>query len=305
VQSAVLRSPSSPRDGFVVIAALWMLVALATLATVYSAYVAQSAVELRVPDDAIESESSIRASLQLTAYQLSPAKIEHRPTRGAFGFRLAHADLAVEFVSEAARIDLNAAPSTLIAGLFAVLGAPPQTAENYAERVLGWRAPAKDNLPSSEDALYRTAGLAYGPRRSPFRHVDELWLVLGLPPVLVERALPFLTVYSGLGEVNVLDAAPKVIAALPGMSPPRLKAFLSERERFPADPQFVAGALGGNVSGATTKGSDAYRVRTQMRYREGRQKQSEVVIMMMPGSGAEPYRVLSWRDIDPDTRGGG
>jgi hypothetical protein len=42
-----------------------------------------------------------------------------------------------------------------------------------------------------------------------------------------------------------------------------------------------------------------------MRYRDGRQKQSEVVIMMMPGSSAEPYRLLSWRDIDPDTRGGG
>src|SRR5262249_50474819 len=194
--------------------------------------------------------------------------------RGALGFRLSRADLAVEFISEAARIDLNAAPSTLIAGLFAVLGAEPQAAESYAERVLGWRTSAKDNMPNSEDALYRGAGLLYGPRRSPFRHVAELWLVLGLPAALVERALPFVTVYSGLGEVNVLDAAPEVIAALPGMSTPRLKAFLSQRDTFPADPQFIAGALGGNVSGATTKGSDAYRVHPRIRYGDGRQKEA-------------------------------
>ena len=127
--------------------------------------------------------------------------------------------------------------------------------------------------------------------------------MLGLPPALVERALPFVTVYSGLREVNVLDAAPEVIAALPGMSSGRLNAFLNQRETLPADAQFIASALGGSQVGATTKGSDAYRVRTRMFYGDGHEKLSEVVIMMA-GSDAEPYHILSWHDIDPNNGNG-
>jgi general secretion pathway protein K len=289
-------------DGFILVAALWILTALATLAMIASVYVAQSAVALRTNDEAMQTEALISASVELTAYQLSTAAIASRPTRGAFRFRLARAEVTVEFMSEAARIDLNAAPKALIAGLFVVLGAPPEAAEQYAERVVAWRSPPRLNAQDSEESLYRAAGLLYSPRRSPFNHVDELWLVLGLPPALVERALPFVTVYSGRREVNVLDAAPEVIAALPGMSSGRLGAFLGQRESLPSDPRFIAGALGDKQAGASIRGSDAYRVRTRIAFEGGRQKISEVVIMMMVGSVADPYRILSWKsDIDPAT----
>lgn len=298
---------SSADDGFIVVAALWILAALATLALVYSAYVAQSAIALRVNDDAVQTEALMASSLELVAYQLSSPVAEQRPTRGAFRFRPARADVAVEFMSEAARIDLNAASKGLIAGLFAVLGAPPAAAEQYATRVIGWRTPPKPNAQNGqnaqnapdddEDSIYRTAGLAYSPRRAPFNHVGELWLVQGLPPALVERALPFVTVYSGMPDINVLDARAEVIAALPGMSPDRLTAFLGQRETLTADPQMVAAALGGDQKGITTKGSNAIRVRTRIAFDDGRRTTSDVVIQI--GGTDDPYRVLSWQgDID-------
>ena len=37
-----------------------------------------------------------------------------------------------------------------------------------------------------------------------FQHVGELALVLGIPEFLVERALPYLTVYSGQPQINIL-----------------------------------------------------------------------------------------------------
>ena len=289
--------PPSARDGFIVVAALWMLTALATLALIYSAYVAQSAIALRVNDEAVQTEALITSSLELVAYQLSSPAADRRPTHGAFSFRLGGADVTVEFLSEAARIDLNAAPKALIAGLFAVLGAPAQVAEQHADRVVGWRTHPKPNVQDDEDLLYRATGLRYSPRGSPLNHIDELWLVLGLPPVLVERALPFVTVYSGMPNVNVLDAPPQVIAALPGMSPARLNAFLGQRETMTADPQFVVDALGGNQVGATIKGSDAVRVRTRIAFDSVRRTTADVVILV--GGTDDPYRVLSWRsDID-------
>jgi general secretion pathway protein K len=288
--------PETSRDAFIVVAALWILLALATLASVAAAYVSQSAIALRANDETVRTEALVAASLELTAYRLSSNAAIQRPTRGAFRFRQSRAEVTVEFRSEAARIDLNNAPKELIAGLFAALGAPPEAAAQYADRIVAWRSAPQQNAADSEAALYRVAGLRYPPRRAPFSHMDELWLVLNLPPALVERALPFLTIYSGMAEVNVLDAPAEVIAALPGMTAGRLNAFLGQRDNLPADPQFVAGALGDSQAGATVKGSDAYRVRTSLVLDNGWRKTSEAVIMMVADSPTVPYLVLSWRD---------
>ncbi|BBF93158.1 general secretion pathway protein GspK [Blastochloris tepida] len=292
--------PVSARNGFIIIAALWIIAALATLASIYSVYVARSAMALGVNDERVETDQLVTAALELAAYQMSSAAPAARPTKGAFRFRLAGAEVAVEFMSEAARIDLNAARKTMIAGLFAALGAKPDAAAAYAERVVGWRTPPKPDAPDSEASLYRAAGLPYGPRGAPFDHVAELWLVHGLPPALVERALPFVTVHSGQSDVNVLDAPPEVIAALPGMTPARLDAFLRQRDRLASAPQFVAGALGGNQIGATTRGSSAVRVRTGITLASGRRTVSDVVIQL--GGATNPYEILSWQDdVDPMT----
>lgn len=302
--AAALPGSDASRDGFIVVAALWLLAALAALASVAAAYMAQSASALSANDDSLQSEMLITAGFELSAYQLSAPAAGRRPTRGRFNFRLTKSDVWVEFMSESARINLNMAPKAMIAGLFAALGAKPAAADQFADRVAGWRSTAKPNVLDEEDGLYRAAGLNYLPRRSPFNTVDELWLVLGLPPAIVERALPFVTIYSGMAEVNVFDAAPEVIAALPGMTPGRLDAFLNQRDSLPPDPQFVLGALGGAQPGVTTNGSNAYRVRMRISLPDGRQKTSEGVIMVTDAAVGQPYQVLSWRDeIDPVTGG--
>ena len=156
-----VRTPTRPirtsaRDGFIIVAVLWILAALAALATIYSIYIKNSALAVSVMDDELQAEALVSASLELTAYQLAVPKDTQgaqrstnsqrppdaqratdpqRPTRGQFGFRLGRANVLVNFISEAARIDLNAAPKTMIAGLFATLGAPGDDAGRYADRV--------------------------------------------------------------------------------------------------------------------------------------------------------------------------
>ncbi len=282
------------RDGFIVVAVMWILMALAALVTIYSVYVANSAIAQSINEDRVRSDALVSAGVELAAYQLSTPTKTKRPTHGAFNFRLGRATVTVSFISEAARINLNAAPKELLAGLFAVLGAPVEAADRYADRIIGWRTKPKPDSQDNEDAIYRAAGLLYSPREAPFAHVDELWLVQGLPPALVERAMPYVTIFSGRPEVNVIDAAPQVIAALPGMSPGRLNAFLSQRENLPPDPQLVVAALGGDQPGATTEGSEAYRVRIRVDFDKGTRCQTEAVILL--GGSGGPYSVLSWHD---------
>lgn len=290
------------RDGFIIVAVLWILIALATLAIVFSVYLANSAVAVAVKDDAVQTELLVSSSLELVAYQVLAPNQPHKPTHGAFRFRAAAATVVVDYVAESARVDLNAAQKDMLAGLFAALGAQNQNAEFYADRIIGWRTTPKPGETETEDARYRSAGLGYGPRGAPFAHVDELWLVQGLPAAVVARALPFVTIYSGRREVNVFDAPPEVIAALPGMTPDRLNAFLDQRESAPADPDSIPRMLGPNQVGATAEGSDAMRVKVRIALDNGRQAASEVVVLM--GADEQPYRVLYWHD-DLDAAAGG
>jgi general secretion pathway protein K len=299
-------------DGFILVAVLWIIAALAILASIFSIYLANTAVSLSLNDGAIQSEALVLSSLELTAYQVSVPKaaaglgarpdpnVPPPPTRGEFSFRLGRANVAVNFISEAARIDLNAASPQLVASFFEALGAQRQQAGEYADRIDGWITKPRPTsrlatADDSEEALYRAAGRSYSPRGGPFAHIDELSLVLNLPPALVERAKPFLTVYSGRPQIDVLDAAPEVLAAIPGLTPSLLDN-LAEARKAGADQQSVERMLGAlPIQGVVSvDGGDTYRVQVRIRYDNGRREASEVVILT--GLTDKPYRVLWWRD---------
>jgi general secretion pathway protein K len=281
-------------EGFIIVAVLWIMSALATLALIYSVYLANSAIALSVNDDEIQSEALVSAALELTAYQLIVPGKDMKSTRGAFSLHLGNANILVDFVSEAARVDLNAAPKELLSGLFAVLGARIQDADQYADRVIGWRTTPKRETQDDEDSIYRAAGLHYSPRGAPFVHASELWLVVGMPPALVERAMPYVTVFSGRPDINVLDAPPEVLAALPGMRPDRLNGSPDRSESAPQNSLGLSGLTGSEQPSAAAAGSDAFRVQVRIAFDNGRQSAAEVVILLKGAD--EPYRVLSWRD---------
>jgi general secretion pathway protein K len=291
----ILRRKSA--DGFILVAVLWILGGLATLAAIYALYVVNAATSLEVNNDRVQAEAAVSGALELTAYYLSNVEVAARPTSGTFKLQIGGSNVGVGFRSEAARIDLNMAPKDLLAGLFGVLGAQPDSASYYADRIIGWRttAPTQNEDQDKEITGYRTAGLRHNPRQAPFTNVQELWLVLGLPPVIIERALPFVTVFSGLATVNIMDAAPEVVAALPGMTPDRLDNVLKQRDTAQRGANLVLQTLGPAQGSATALGSNAVRVVVQVDLAKGRRIIAEAVILLLEDA-ADPYRVLSWTD---------
>ena len=68
----------SARDGFIIVAVLWILIALATLASIYSIYINNSALAVSVMDDGLQAEALVSASLELTAYRLTVPKNDQK-----------------------------------------------------------------------------------------------------------------------------------------------------------------------------------------------------------------------------------
>ena len=291
----VERHTGRKRDsGFIIVAVLWIMLALATLASIYTAYVIRTAYAVGPSDDRVNAEALFTAAIELTAYQLTAAPKEKRPSHGRFTFRLGRATIVEQFRSEAGRIDLNAAPKPLLANLFVMLGAKPEDADQFADRIIGWRTPAPQTGASDAEAdAYRVAGRDYKPRGASFQDVGELWLVLGVPPGWVERALPYFTVYGG-GQVNILDAAPLVLAAL-GLGPEQVNTVLTEREKPNFDGKALLALLGGVQNGATVEPSRAFRLTVGIQFDSGVRTTAEIVVLLADDAN-EPYRVLSWRD---------
>jgi general secretion pathway protein K len=287
--------PRTARDGFIIIAILWILGALSALVSIYAVYVVNTAAGFVDHDNRLREEALVSAALEVTAYRQLTAQPQSRPSRGDFIFNFAGVDIQVAFCSEAARIDLNAAPKQLLAGLFTILGARPLDADIYADRVVDWRTVASKDQPLDGPSYGRTRP-AFGMRGAKFPHVDELVAVSNLPPALVQRTLPFVTVYSGRPQINVSDAAPEVIAALPGMTADRVKAVQEQRRAEPENKQALMRLLGTAQQYATTDASRAIRVNVQFARKSARQRHYEVVFLLFD-EGPEPFSIMSWRNI--------
>jgi general secretion pathway protein K len=344
-------------SGFILIVGLWVLGALAALAATYLVYVDNAAFATQLNDDRLRIRNAISTGIELTAYKLLAAPDDARPPRGAFTVRLARSTVSVTFVSEGARVDLNAAPKGLLAGLFTAVGVKSSDAATFADRIVGWRTKAgaagqnntgqnsgQDNSgpnnsgqgdagqisagqanvgqnnagqgnpgqgnpgdagqgnplqidagQNKEAEDYKEAGYAYAPRQAPFQNVLELPLVLGIPPYIVERVLPLVTVFSGGAQIDVRVAPPEVLSALPNVTPEQVQKVLAQRAQDPLDGEALLQILESARASASVKTSPAARVQMQIRLDNGRTARAEVVLLVLK-DGDEPYRVLSWRD---------
>ena len=142
-----------------IVAVLWILVALSALAVIFSVYLSNSARALGATDIDVATDALVSAGLELTAYQLAVASTTRkRPSQGSFRFRMDNAEVFVTFTSEAARVDLNKASKEMLSNLFEVLGAERKAAGELADRVVGWRTKSKRNAANDEAALYLCCG---------------------------------------------------------------------------------------------------------------------------------------------------
>src|ERR1700730_5929180 len=93
--------PRRDRDGgFIIVAVLWIMLALATLASIYAAYVVRTAYAIGPSDGRVNADALFTAALELTAYQLTAVPKENRPSNGRFNFRLGRATIVEQFHSE-------------------------------------------------------------------------------------------------------------------------------------------------------------------------------------------------------------
>jgi general secretion pathway protein K len=284
---------SNPERGSIAILALWG-VALIFMLLAPVAFATRC--ELQIARNAL-AESRARLAAE-AGTQLGLVRLLRRHDSGAVSFdgapeawRQGTTRVSIAITDEAGKIDLNAAPIEMLAGLFAGAGAPREAAALIACNVLDRRG---DTAAGCSEGDTPHAG-----RR--FSVIEELAEVPGIDERLYGRVADSITVATGGSAIDPRVAPRTVLMAIPGATGNTVDEFIAARATLrdltsggglvpAAAAAFIMRSPGRDftiaATAATTEGA-RYRAELQIRVTE---------------LGNQPYQVIAWR-TPPTERG--
>jgi general secretion pathway protein K len=210
--------PGIPREqrGFALLIVLWVLVLIALIV----GHVAGSGrTELRIAGNLAANavtQAAADGAIYEAIFHLSEAQPGRRwpPDGQPHELRIGDSAITVWIYDEAARINPNIAPLSLLQGLLQAVGVKPEQAADLAQSIGEWVGSEEITVSGTQIAAeYRAAGLDYAPPRAPLESLDELRRVRGMTEPLLAALKPHLTLF-GPAAPDPASADPAVIAAI-------------------------------------------------------------------------------------------
>lgn len=207
----------SRQRGLALVVVLWATVILAMLATAISHVAREDVILARNLVDATQAELAADSGLHHALERI----LSHGPEifwegEEVQNWEFADGEIRVSVTDESGRIDINAAPASLMANLFKAVGVAPGDAEALAAEVVARREGSAQDLASGAETTQ--------PHGRGFITTEELMGIPGMTRSLFDRISEVITVYTGRQKPRRRYAPPLVIAALEGN-------LLDERDR--------------------------------------------------------------------------
>jgi general secretion pathway protein K len=289
--TAMTSIDSHPRRG----AALIIVLLFAALITMLAATAARSGLSAASASaafvDLMRADELARAAADLVAVAASTGGPSAR-RGGSFVARLETAELSVDYLSEAARIDINAAPPKLLGQLFAAAASEPGLATDIAERVERARrsSQADPNGQRQPDAASGSPAIA-------FERVEQIVEAWSIPDELYRAARPALTVGSRSAKVDPTLAGRLVILTMMNADQERTDEFMERRMRgFTSADEVLAQFPETSRTFAGFTPPRAYRASIQVSI--GRRFQRHYEAVVAPSNGNQrAARIISWQPV--------
>jgi general secretion pathway protein K len=223
---------SSSRDGFALMAALWLVVMIGLAGYELSTRGHATRLAATGVIEASQVRAAAMAGLETARERLD--RLGGRPladisTALVDSFALGQEEVIVSAYDAGSRLQLNLATEEELQRLIASLGVDARSASRLAQRIMDWRD--GDDTPRSQGAErddYLRIGARLLPANRPFDRVKDLLNVDGMTPQLYARVAPLLTIH-GTGQVNANAAPRAVLASLPGLGLEAIEAIVSGR----------------------------------------------------------------------------
>ena len=236
------------RDGFALMAALWLVVLVGV--TGYELSVQSRTRRLAVANSLEKTQADAAADAALETVR---AKLENRlvhpldarrraladATRDPWGdlrvigsdtIRLGDERAAARAYDAGSRLQINRATEGDVRRLLIGLRLDAGEADRLAQRIMDWRD--RDTFRRARGAErddYLRAGARTLPRDAEFARITELRDVDGMTPELYARIAPHVTVL-GTGQISINSASRPVLASLPGLGDESIALILRAQD---------------------------------------------------------------------------
>jgi general secretion pathway protein K len=303
----VVATPNK-RRGSALLVVLIMLGIIAVLAAAVARSVSGAALELSSARAATETETDLRAGIELGAAAILKLGEDMRSADASADLKGRR--ITIRITNERARIDLNKAKADMLAGLLKAEGLDDNEAATLANNMIEWRggadshkqlaAPLADahfSAPLQSINLGSPNGFAdktptpQVPTLRFFIHPIQLASVPGFSKALVKRLFSALTVANGSEQINPFIASPRVLRALPGASSDSVESFLDNRDANVSHDMAIQ-ILRADKQVLSEEPASGWRLEITTTPRSGRTRHSEAIIAGVKGDGDEPYHVL-------------
>jgi general secretion pathway protein K len=325
-------------NGVILIAVLWIFVALAVIALSFSK---ESFVEVAAARNSQSLEISYyaaRAGLMTTIYQIiqkrtttsvlqptdqdTPDPIDLGSVTGNFG----GAAYRVDIQDDSGRIALNLVGEEQLRSLTEVIGIPQNDADIIVDSILDWHdADTNPRANGAEDAYYQSLNPPYKAKNKNFDTLEELLLVRGITPdyfyghperssdgsITTRYGLSrYLSVYSSRNQVNVNYAPLAVLQSIPGMPPEAAQLIYNRRLTKPFKTlQEITRDLSVTLDAKpmsllSTDPTGTYILTASARAENSRVRRVLRAVVNCPDNSSETrYRTLYWNENVSDYEG--
>lgn len=331
--------PRKREEGVILIALLWILVALSVIALSFSR---ESFVEVAAARNAQSLEDSYfiaRAGIAETTYRLVqkrffPAvqQVEQGDAPdpldlGSVSGRLGAGIYSIDIQDESGKINLNAATAEQIRALAEACGIPRNDADIIADSIMDWRdADTAHRLNGAEDEYYGTLDPPYKAKNGNFDTVEELLLVRGMRTdyfygyperdpngsVVYKYGLSrCFTVYapSSRSQINVNYAPLPVLRSIPGMTSEAAEMIYKRRLTKPfKNTQELTRDLPVNLPATTrafltTDQTGVYTLTASAHSERSKARRVIRAVVRLDRGERLQHRILYWNENVPDYEG--
>lgn len=307
------------RRGVALVAALWLVVAIATVALQFSLdardrrALGVAASERGMAQAAASGALAAAQSRLEQALRLGPTGNGAAALRGSdpwlgadslysgtYDVDSLHVDVSVKDLGT--QLNVNDMTEDQLRTFFSFVIKDYGTADKLAQTIMDWRD--ADSIPrpnGAERDQYIRDGLLALPTNAPFREISDLLDVEGMTPDIYAQVAPYLRT-RGAATVNLNTAPEAVLRALPGMTDQILlliEAYRSQGRRIMSVAQVMPPTPGAGRAGRGSGPGGAVAGRTQavltaiQRVAAVNTTQLELTITARVGPQAQPTRLVA------------
>ncbi len=331
-----LRVADPAENGVVLIAVLWIFVALAVIALSFSK---ESVVEVAAARNSQSLEKSYfvaRAGIAAVLYQLiqkrlfpAAQQLELQETvdpidAGVVSGKFGGGVYKVDVQDESGKININRVPEEQLRKLLESLEIESHDVDVIADSIMDWRdSDLLHRMNGAENDYYETLNPPYEAKNGNIDALEELLLIRGITPEYFygyperspDGSIQYryglsrcLTVYSNTTQVNVNFAPLPVLLSINGMTPEAARLIYERRLSRPfKNVQEITRDLQAPLSPATTPSLSTTQTNIYTLTASASEENSKVrrvirTVINIDGSETR-FRTLYWNENVPDYEG--